>query len=82
MDLKLQGGFGTTRNIVPVVAARPLLLAGSPTIVGEMHINRRSGWRGGPSYQFFPNDYGLKNGFKNATGQSVRKLLREIGEAA
>jgi hypothetical protein len=69
---KLQGGFGAVRNIVPVIAGE--------LVIGEMHINRRSGWRGGPSYQFYPNFEGTTLGLKSLRGPSTRALLRQLGE--
>ena len=74
MELKLVSGFGTIRNVVPVVTK-----AANNEIVGDMHMHRRSGWRGGPSYQFHPNERGSSLGLKNAVGPSVRELLKQLG---
>ncbi len=77
MKLRLNAGFGTIRNIVPV-SAEGAGLHGK--IVGDMHMLRRSGWRGGPSYQFHPNEQGEALGLKNAMGTSVRQLLKQLGD--
>lgn len=71
MKFKLKGGFGAVRNIVPVVDERE-------TVVGDMHIMRRSGWRGGPTYRFHPNGHGVALGLKHTTSPSTRTLLGEL----
>lgn len=70
MKLKLLGSF-EIRNIVPV-STEP------QGIVGEMHILRRSGWRGGPSYQFHPNATGWALGLRPGTSTKVRALLATL----
>ena len=42
--------------------------------IGEVHIHRRSGWRGGPSYAFHPNDEGVKLGFGHRIASSIKTL--------
>lgn len=76
MKLKLTEGFGTIRNIVSVQ-----LSVDSPgnNVVGDMHMLRRSGWRGGPTYQFHPNEHGKALGLKRVVGSSVRAMLKQLG---
>lgn len=75
MKVKLNGGFGAARNIVPVVASDT---SNQNLILGEMHMLRRSGWRGGPTYQFHPNEHGEALGLKATVGKSVRQILKEL----
>ena len=69
MKLKLKNGFGAVRNIVLV------LNAATGDVVGEAHINRRPGWRGGPWYSFHPNEAGASAGLQHRSEPSVRALL-------
>jgi hypothetical protein len=71
MKLKTTGGF-EIRNIVSVY------IVGDGKVVGEMHIERTSGWRGGPSYRFYPNATGQVLGLKDKAGKSLRQLLKDI----
>ena len=69
MKIKIDGSF-EVRNILRVYA--------SAVEIGEMHIHRRSGWRGGPSYQFHPNAEGTARWLKPISGKTVSDLKRQI----
>lgn len=73
--VKLKHGFGEFNKV-------PVLLDGRVTI-GEMHMRRRVGWRGGPSYQFYPNAEGEALGLKNIVinETKVRPILKHLAEA-
>ena len=72
---RLDGSFSNARNIVRVV------IEGAPNAVGDLHIVRRSGWRGGPTYHFHPNAHGSQLGLKRLIRKSARQVLREIADA-
>lgn len=69
MKLKLMEAFAGVRMKVRVADE-------SGKQVGEIHKSTTSGWRGGPSYRFYPDD---GTGLRSESDQSVRKLLEKIG---
>jgi hypothetical protein len=75
MKIRLLMSFGTSRNVVPVVMEED---RSATFMVGEMNMVRRSGWRGGPTYHFHPNDYGANIGLKLISGASIRGLLQDL----
>lgn len=77
MQVELKHGFGTIYNIVPV----RVKVANAESIVGEVHKHRRSGWRGGPSYQFHPNANGEGLGMKSETASKVHLLMVKLNAA-
>lgn len=73
--VKLKPGFGQLRNRTDVVLD-------DRVVIGQMNMNRGSGWTGGPHYIFIPNAEGEAFGAKNiASGSRVREILKHISEA-
>lgn len=44
-------------------------------VVGEVRVIRASGWRGGNTYEFEPNELGLGLGLRSARSQRLRELF-------
>lgn len=67
MELKLASPFGAQRNIANVLHG--------DVVVGQMHVKRRSGWIGGRTYRFFPNEQGKSFGLKHKSDHEIKTLL-------
>lgn len=68
--MKLEKGGFQIRNIRKAFAA-------DGAHIGEVIINRRSGWHGGPSYQFYPNEEGARRGITGRVGTKLSDITRE-----
>ena len=63
--------FGAVRVVVPVTV--------NSQKVGELRRTDTTGWRGGPTYIFHPNDYGIARGlyaFHHKTISRVKEAIR------
>lgn len=70
MKLKLDGSFAV-RNIVSVKGE-------NGEWYGDIHIRRNSGWRGGPTYAFYPSNMGAAVGLDAKHGAKVKEMLKEL----